>query len=357
MIWYQVGIGEDGNLTYNGPTSRFHAGALGTRSLVNDDEAIVHQKESLRSQYSLIESVWRPLIAAKPFIGETGVSSTVGLALLDIYWTWLHPLHNCVYRPVLIMDLALGGPYCSNFLLMCIFGLAARHLPDQSQGPLGVTNAHQFVLQAKQLLLEEMASSIPSIPTIQGLLILSGVHCAMGKSSEGWLYTGMAFRMMADVGLHLPLNKLAALESRTPAEWETRRRLYNSAYIWDKTLSLALGRPPSLTTPPYPAEDILDKYDDEIVWKPLHALEVLETLSPFRFFNTSVFCAFASLHEVTTDMLLFLAKPGSQDNLAAQISDLDKRFHKWYTGLPGELRLDDPTGTIQSPPPHIVSLK
>jgi len=64
--------------------------------------------------------------------------------------------------------------------------------------------------------------------------------------------------MLVDIGLHLHLDnsKLAELERLTPAELETRKRLYNSAYIWDKTLSLALGRPPSLTRRPHGADDV-----------------------------------------------------------------------------------------------------
>jgi len=45
--------------------------------------------------------------------------------------------------------------------------------------------------KAKQLLLSEMEQEKPKICTIQGLLILGGRQCAIGKSSEGWLYTGM----------------------------------------------------------------------------------------------------------------------------------------------------------------------
>lgn len=64
--------------------------------------------------------------------------------------------------------------------------------------------------------------------------------------------------MLVDIGLHLHLDnsRLAELERLTPAEVETRKRLYNSAYIWDKTLSLALGRPPSLTRRPHGADDV-----------------------------------------------------------------------------------------------------
>ncbi|KAM5354131.1 hypothetical protein ACJ41O_000781 [Fusarium nematophilum] len=367
-IWFQVGIGEDGAVVYNGPTSRFHAGSLddtsgGSAGGSADPQAQfvsgakrAAQVETLRSQYSLMDSVWLPLIEAKPVMNGTGIDTRVGMALLDIYWTWLHPLHNCVYRPCLIMDLALGGQYCSDFLLMCIFALAARHLPEKNLAFPEVGKGEDFVLRAKHLLLDELAASKPSIPTIQGLLILGGRQCAVGRSSEGWLYTGMAIRMMIDIGLHLDTPRLAELQRWTPAETETRKRLYNSAYIWDKTLSLALGRPPSLIRRPYSSTEILDKFDDTRSWKPIHAIEVADAYPPAASWNSTTFCAFCQLHEMTTEMMVLFSSTPSTDDFAAQIGNLDTRLRSWYDNLPEPLRIDDPATFERSPPPHIVSL-
>lgn len=360
-IWFQVGLGEDGTVIYNGPTSRFHAGSLEETQLTEasqDTDPRRAHVEILQSQYALMDSVWLPLIAAKPVMNGTGVETTVGMALLDIYWSWLHPLHSCVYRPILMMDLALGGPYCSDFLLLCIFALAARHLPEQNGNLQNVGKGEHYIARARELLLEEMAAPRPAIATIQGLLILGGRQCAMGRSSEGWLYTGMAIRMMKDIGLHLDITKLASLERWTPAESETRKRLYNSAYIWDKTLSLALGRPPSLTRRPYPAHEILDKADDQRLWKPLHAFEVsAESFVELPAWTTSTFCAFCQLHEVTTDMMLLFSAVPQPEDFASQIEDLDERICQWYEKLPEALKIEDPASLEQSPPPHIVSLK
>lgn len=42
-----------------------------------------------------------------------------------------------------------------------------------------------------------------SYPAIQGLVILAGRDCAVGNWSQGWLYLGMAIRMVQDSGMHL----------------------------------------------------------------------------------------------------------------------------------------------------------
>ncbi|KAH7329677.1 fungal-specific transcription factor domain-containing protein [Stachybotrys elegans] len=305
-----------------------------------------------------MDSVWTPLIAAKPAMNGTGVDTKTGIALLDIYWTWLHPLHHLVYRPAFVMDLALGGPHCSDFLLLCIFALAARHLPSEGSGPeLGSARGEEYATRARTLLLGEMTAARPSIPTIQGLLILGGRQCAIGSSSQGWLYTGMAIRMMQDVGLHLDTTRLAGVaEKWTPTELEVRKRLYNAAYVWDKTLSLALGRPPTLLRRPYPAFELFDKYDDGRLWQPVHAKEVVDSFAPSPSWVTSTLCVFSSLHEITTDMLLLFSRAQGTRQFDDQVSDLDARFWKWYADIPDGMKISQPSALTQSPPPHIVSL-
>lgn len=158
-------------------------------------------------------------VAIKNLEQYTDVPLDICNTLLQIYWTWQAPLHSCVYRrckspPVdaqtrlrcvnhdclgFYRDLALGGPYCSPFLLNVIFAHACRHIKDDEVKFAGLERGRHFMHEAKQLLLLEMEEEKPKIPTIQGLLILGGRQCAIGKSSEGWLYTGMVSFLVADL--------------------------------------------------------------------------------------------------------------------------------------------------------------
>lgn len=99
-------------------------------------------------------------------------------------------------------DMALGGPYFSPFLLNVIFAHACRHMPEDDVRFAPFKRGETFLEQAMLLLIEEVKESKPRIPTIQGLLILGGRQCAVGKSSQGWLYTGMV-RIQADGSLEL----------------------------------------------------------------------------------------------------------------------------------------------------------
>ncbi len=63
-----------------------------------------------------------------------------------------------------------------------------------------------------------------------------------------WLYSGMAFRIAIDLGIHLPSDKLQSYaKSLSPEDIEIRKRLFWSCFTWDKAISLYLGRMPNFT--------------------------------------------------------------------------------------------------------------
>lgn len=107
-LWFQVGLGEDGAVTYNGPTSRFHAepledgdstGSQGNQQNTCSGSNRALHVDTLRLQYEMLHTTWEPLVSPKPSFESLGVDGNMCVALLDIYWNWLQPLHNCVYRP------------------------------------------------------------------------------------------------------------------------------------------------------------------------------------------------------------------------------------------------------------------
>lgn len=87
--------------------------------------------------------------------------------------------------------MALNGPYFSPFLLNVLYAHACRHTKADDVRFSRYAQGEHFLDKAKLLLMEEIGRQKPRIPTIQGLLILGGRQCAVGKPSEGWLFTGM----------------------------------------------------------------------------------------------------------------------------------------------------------------------
>jgi hypothetical protein len=130
--------------------------------------------------------------------------------------------------------MALDGPYFSPFLINVLYAHACRHTKPDDPRFSNYARGEYFLERAKLLLLEEIARPKPRIPTIQGLLVLGSRQCSVGKHSEGWLFTGMAIAMIKDLGLHVHELNSSLLASLEPDDLEVRKRLYLSAYAWDK---------------------------------------------------------------------------------------------------------------------------
>ena len=162
---------------------------------------------------------------------SVGLDKDLLAQLLNIHWTWISPTFMLVYRPAFIRDMSTGGPYYSKLLLLTICAHSSRFVHPQ----LG-----EILAGRVRGLLSEEIHKPSSIPTTQALLQLSARELAAGRISQAWNYSGIAFRMAADLGLQHAL-------SRTAEESEVRRRLYWGCYCWDKTISLYLGRRPAMT--------------------------------------------------------------------------------------------------------------
>lgn len=64
------------------------------------------------------------------------------------------------------------------------------------------------------------------IDSAEGLLGLAGRQAAVGKTTQAWMLTGMALRMMQDMGLHLPLTSGVSESRFSSEERDMRNRLY-----------------------------------------------------------------------------------------------------------------------------------
>ncbi|KAJ3457875.1 hypothetical protein MRS44_015016 [Fusarium solani] len=78
--------------------------------------------------------------------------------------------------------------------------------------------------------------------------------------------------------------------------------------------------------------------------------------TPTPSWNSTTFCTFCQLHELTTEMMLLFSNTPSTEDFATNINDLDARFRTWYDEMPPSLKISDVGSLQQSPPPHIISL-
>ena len=139
------------------------------------------------------------------------------------------------------------GPYYSHTLLSAILAHSVRWCQNEQQISEALAvyeNGHLFFYHARLLLHEDLRNGRCDIPTIQTLLLISTQECGKGNSTQAWVYSGIAFRMAEDLGITIDARKYAGDVRLSEEDIEIRNRLFWSCYIWDKMVSLYMGRCP-----------------------------------------------------------------------------------------------------------------
>lgn len=142
-----------------------------------------------------------------------------------------------------------GGPYFSQALLNAILSHSVRWCrgePGMDQLLAPFDNGAMFAKEAVKYLFEDIQQGNTRVPTIQALLLLSAQECGRGNRTQAWLYSGMAFRLIDDMGITVNGKRHADGSSFSAEDIEIRNRLFWSCYFWDKLISLYFGRSPSL---------------------------------------------------------------------------------------------------------------
>lgn len=202
------------------------------------------------------------------------------LHLLNIHWNRQHHNLLIVYRPLFMRDWATGGQYFSKLLLNAILFAAAKFSPrdELRKSPkLAASAGYAFRQRFKTLLGEEMDDS--KITTIQALVTVASSLFAIETSakSTAWLYSGIAFRMIIDLGLNEDGVELLKRQKITAEELECRRRVFWGAFVFDKIHSMYYGRPVTLqeSSVQVPIE-FLDDYEELEQWYPLEPRNLVQ---------------------------------------------------------------------------------
>lgn len=266
-----------------------------------------------------------------------GVPTELALHLLDLHWNRQHHTFLLTYRPAFTRDLMNNGPYYSKFLLNAIFATASKYservsVRDDPSDPH--TAGGRFFRRCKELLDTERSS----IPTIVGLLLLGSTYIGRGEISKGWIHTGLATRMVYDLGLHLDIRK----PDVKPEDVEIRRRVYWGAFICDKLQSLYMGRPVAMQMRDSNVSlKFMDTMEELELWSPYidpqsptsprpYSPRPIHSLSTFR-----QFCLLAKLMTRVLNRFYYVGARAS--NAQASLQSLDEGLLSWYENLPNYL--------------------
>lgn len=299
-----------------------------------------------------------------------GVPMDMAMHLLDLHWSRLHLIYLQTYRPAIMDSLFNNGPYVNKLLLNAIYLQSSLYsdregLRMDAQDPQ--TTGMAFYKRFKALVVECIDQ--PSMPTVVGLLICGTCLVPYGKQNAGWVYCGMAYRMMVDLGYHLNIPKTPEEMAKfglSATDIEIRRRVYWGAYVSDKYQSLWLGRQPAVresdsNTP----QDYLDSIDEMAQWtpymdpeaqpltlgslayrpRPCYSLSTFQSLLRLSMIAAQVIDNLYSVKSATTPQSILLQK---KRELTAQLTD-------WNDNLPAHLRFDPDKDN--TPPPHQLNLQ
>ncbi|UNI19481.1 hypothetical protein JDV02_005663 [Purpureocillium takamizusanense] len=352
----ELRVDEHGKILYYGPTSAVHdrpqpdlvqpsaptarAGvALG--SLENEQSLSCYVREA---------SIWESFALGNASL-QTGIPRHMLAKLLRLHWTWVSPMFMWVYRPAFIRDMATGGRYYSEFLLMVMCGHAAKYQDSN--------NGSEFLLARARRLLGAAIQQPSSIPTVQALLQLSARDLAHGSISQAWVYGGIAFRMASDLGLQ---HSGAGVKGLSRLDLEIRRRLFWGCFFWDKATSLYAGRLPAVTEVlDQSSLDMLDHSTEHETWVPYYG-DSLDSADnsrshypPRKSHAVSCFVNSCKLAIIINDIVVQLYSRRKRSISETALDDIKRRLDLWRTRSPSHLRYDPNNLPSICPPPHLIS--
>lgn len=189
-----------------------------------------------------------------------------------------------------------------------------------------------------------------------------------GRQTIGWLFAGIAYRMIVDLGMNIDPDKVQMsnivlsnpLMALSDIDLEIRRRYTWAAYLNDRFQSLYFGRPPSLdlTSKLSPSQTLLDTYEELDLWRPYVDPEDSKPFSVSDFipqpkYAVSTWNALLKLAEITSEVVTRLYTPTRRamtvESARQDIETVQRQLNQWAESLAPHLRYEP--DHLPVPPP------
>ncbi|KAK4043431.1 fungal-specific transcription factor domain-containing protein [Parachaetomium inaequale] len=286
--------------------------------------------------------------------------------LINMYFDWHYPYFATLSKSLFYSDFLKGKPrgqpkttvYCTPLLVNVILALGCHF--TSVAGAFGApgdsrTKGDHFFAEAKRLIVENDEYARPRLTTVQALALMSVREAGCGREANGWVYSGMSFRMAQDIGLNLNLGGAAKDKgSLDEQEVDARRITFWGCFLFDKCWSNYLGRLPQIPKNTYnvPKYDVFPEEDAEM-WSP-YTDSGFDQSSKQPSRTRAVGLHLSQLCEISSDLLLFFYHPNhigrsnGRNIEVKKLSELHRRLEEWKKELPNEFEPKD--GQL----PHVI---
>ena len=218
----------------------------------------------------------------------------------------------------------------SAFLACCMCALGARFADNARDSPTAA--AAPFIAKAQELVIPLL--HLPAYDVVTGLLLLAWASFGQNSESGLWQYSGMAFRMAIDLGIHenSEIYESAAHVIRT-------KLLFWSLFITDRIVAFATGRPASIPEDiiEIPLPEDKDFFPDPARNTPNDVAEAVEPIPFVQFVKLMIICG-----RISNVLNGRRGKPrtlvNSPEPLAEQLAELQVRLLQFVNSLPDQMK-------------------
>ena len=354
--------GKMGDLMLEGSV-KFIGGTSNLIWLANDSDIHEHAYTSARTgvETSTAEAIrsWTSVTQDQDLI----------LHLIKMYFCWHYAYFTTLSKELFFQDFFLGRPtqYCSALLVNAMLSLGCHFSmrPGAHAKPGdSATAGDHFFAEAKRLMYQNDEFAIAKVCNVQALALMSVREAGCGREGKGWVYSGMSFRMVMDLGLDVDAPGLNQDSTLNAQDRDARRITFWGCFLIDKydpvswrllvksliclrCWSNYLGRQPqlpltSITTLKY---DVFPSEDSEM-WSPYTDSGIVEAhKQPAR--TRAVALQISKLSQISSDLLnafyhpTQLDRPASKQTELKKLTELHTRLEAWKKDLPQEMEPKD----------------
>ncbi|KAI9495479.1 fungal-specific transcription factor domain-containing protein [Zychaea mexicana] len=280
----------------------------------------------------------------------------LSMHLIRTYFTHYYPVLPLFYKRLLHSSVDPPSDNISPLLLNAIYAVASRISPDVRvrSDPNSPDTAGDIYFERAKCLLDDYYDT-PKISTVQALLLMAMHQHGAMNSPRAWLYSGLAFRMAQDLGLHRNCDHW----NIPPDERERRKRVFWCCFIVDRLFSALFGRASVFEERdcdvPFPSVD-----DDQEIEANISSNSSNIGRPPVRLLES--FIQLIKICDILGHVLknIYYAKArhhaGTQ-HIDHVLSALNQQLTNWFNSMPPSLQYDMPIGNGEGcfDPPSPVS--